>query len=604
MQRVDIGTERKGGNVAGNIVLAPGWELRGSVKREEKDGTKLTGTNIGRFSGVSSIVAEPIDSTTDQFEVSLGYAGKQFHFTVGYYGSVYKNDIGLWTVENPGANNAVMNNVARLQSYPDNQMHQLNLSGGYKFSTATRLSFSGSWARLTQDEPFIDKPAGSTWVYGDASAHAKVINSSFLTRLTSKVMPQLTLNAAYKYDNRDNRTPILTFLTTGGDSPGTSARFSNEPIQRKVNQLNLDADYALGRGQAVKGEYEYQQIKRTSSAEETPFRADKTYESTLRIEYRRTLDDTLTGRISYAHSKRKVSDYEEGNPRPTSPPSPDPAADPLLTGFEQFFLADRSRDKLRGQVSFQATENLALTGTLDYNRDRYPAEFGLKESKSWVASLDASLAVNDNFAVTAYYTYEDMKMRLDSLAIARGLTTTTLVPHVSGPPCAPYTNAANTLPADYFTDPCRQWSESQTDKVHTLGIGARYRGLLGGRLDLAADLTYARATTPISVTGGTYYSNGVPNSATANVFIAAESFPDITSELTQLRLAGTYAIDKRQAVRLTYIYGRLKGNDWAYDAYTNSALGVLAVQTYIGPGITAPGYNVNVIGVSYVYRFR
>lgn len=604
MHNVDLGTERKRGTLGVSNVFAPGWEFKASVRREEKDGTKITGVNIGRFSGVSALMPEPINSTTDQFEASVAYVGKQAFFSVGYYGSLYRNDIGLWTVENPGANNAVMGNVARLQSYPDNQMHQLNLSGGYKFSPATRFSFAGSWARLTQNENFIDNPVGSTWVVPESSAHAKVLNSSFLARLTSRVWKDLTLNAAYKFDDRDNRTPIVDFKTTGGDSPGASTLFSNEPIDRQVNQINLDADYSLGRGQAVKAEYEYQRIHRTSKAEETPFRADTTYEDTARVEYRRLLNDTLTGRISYAYSKRHVSDYEQGNPAPTSPPSPLPAADPLLTGFEQFFLADRTRDKVRSQLNFQATDALSLQGTVDYNRDHYSPQYGLKEARSWVLGLDGALAVNETLSFTAFYTYEDMKSTEDSLAIARGLSTTNLVPHVSGPPCAPYTNVANTLPADYFTDSCRQWTQSQGDKIHTLGVGARYRGLLKGRLDLSGELTYSHARTPISVMGGTYYSNGVPSSPTGNVFIAAESFPDIKSEFTQLRLVGTYAIDKASSVRVTYIYGRLKSSDWAYDAYAQSVLGVLAIQNYIGPGIVSPNYDVNVIGVSYIYRFH
>ncbi|MEP7068025.1 MAG: MtrB/PioB family decaheme-associated outer membrane protein [Usitatibacter sp.] len=604
MHSFDIGTERKRGNVGVSAILAPGWEVRASVKHEEKDGTKITGVNIGRFSGVSALLPEPINSTTDQFEAGVSYAGRQAFFNAGYYGSLYRNDVGLWTVENPGANNAVLGNIARLQSYPDNQMHQLNVGGGYKFSPATRFSFSGSWARLTQNENFIDSPAGSTWVVPESSAHAKVINSSFLARLTSRVMKELTLNAAYKYDDRDNRTPVAIFRTTAGDTPGASTEFSNEPVNRKVNQLNLDADYSLGRGQAVKAEYEYQKIHRSSTAEGSPFRADTSYDNTLRVQYRRTLDDSLTGRVSYAHSRRHTSEYEEGDTRPTSPPSPLPAADPLLTGFEQFFLADRNRDKLRSQLNFQASDALSVQASLDYNRDHYPAQYGLKESKSWVFGLDGALVASKALSFTLFYTYEDMKTSMDSLAIGRGLTSTNLVPHVAGPPCAAYTNVANTLPADYATDSCRQWTESQGDKIHTLGIGARYRGLMAGRLELLGELTYSRARTPITVMGGTYYSNGVPSSPTGNVFIAAESFSDITSELTQLRLAGVYAIDKKSSVRITYMYGRLKSSDWAYDAYAQSALGVLAVQNFIGPGITSPNYNVNVVGVSYNYRFR
>jgi hypothetical protein len=53
-----------------------------------------------------------------------------------------------------------------------------------------------------------------------------------------------------------------------------------------------------------------------------------------------------------------------------------------------------------------------------------------------------------------------------------------------------------------------------------------------------------------------------------------------------------------------YQYARLKTEDWQYDAYANSALGVLAIQGYLGPAITSPDYKVSVVGVSYIYKFR
>jgi len=605
MHNVDIGTERKRSNVGVAAPLGLGWDFKASVKHEEKDGTKLTGVNMGGFSGVSALLPEPINSTTDQFEAAVSYADEKANLSIGYYGSLYRNDTNLWTVENAGANNSVLNNVARLQGYPDNEMHQLNLSGGYKFSPMTRLLVTASYARLTQNEPFIDPPAGSTWVLSEKSANAKTINKFLLARLTSRPVKDLTVNAQYKYEDRDNQTPVATFLTTRGDSPGTSTQFSNTPLNRRLQQFDLTGDYALGRGQAVKLEYERQEIKRTADGDESPFKADKTYENSGRIEYRKTMADQLTGRLSYVYSERRVKEYEQGNPQPTSPPPPLPAADPALTGFEQFFLADRNRQKLRGLVDYQASDALSLQGAVDFNRDSYPSsQFGLKKSESWQLTLDAAYAANENLAINGFYTYESLKTQEDSLAIARGLTTTILVPHVSGPPCAPYTNVANTLPADYFTDPCRQWSEEQADHVHTLGVGFKYTGLLSGRLVLLGDVNYARARTPINVSGGTYYNTGIPSSPTGNVFVAAQPFPDITSEMTDLRLTGIYAVDRASAIRVAYWYRHLKSADWAYDAYTNSALGVLAIQNYIGPAIVSPNYSVHVIGVSYIYRWQ
>jgi hypothetical protein len=34
------------------------------------------------------------------------------------------------------------------------------------------------------------------------------------------------------------------------------------------------------------------------------------------------------------------------------------------------------------------------------------------------------------------------------------------------------------------------------------------------------------------------------------------------------------------------------------------ALGALAVQAYIGPGMTSQNYTVNVVSITYIYRFR
>ena len=168
MQLFDVGTRRDRMNVAISKTLAPGWEITASIKHEEKDGTKLSGINIGRFAGVSALLPEPINSRTDQFEAAVNYAGPRMHFSVGYYGSIYKNDTDIWTVENAGANNAVLGNLARLVGAPDNEMHQLNFTGGYKFSPTTRFVLSGSYARLTQNERFLDVPAGATWVYPES----------------------------------------------------------------------------------------------------------------------------------------------------------------------------------------------------------------------------------------------------------------------------------------------------------------------------------------------------------------------------------------------------------------------------------------------------
>lgn len=602
MKNFDVETKRTIDGLAFSMQFSPGWEMKASVRHEEKSGTKLTGVNMNRFSGPSALLPEPIDSTTDLYEATVGYANERGHFSVGYNGSFYNNDIDVWSAQYAGAGSTtpVPGNVAHMSGVPDNHMHQINLAGGYNFTDTIKLVMSGAYTRMLQDESFLATPTGATWVLPETSAHAKVVNTFFSAKLTTRPMMNLGLNFGYKYDNRDNQTPIRDFLVTP-DLAGASTQFTNEPINRRLQQINVDADYAFAGSQGINVGYEWQEIERTANGEESPFRAKKTWENTLGAEYRNNLLDNLTGRLAYAYSQRRASTYEDGDPAPVKPAAPLPAAGPLLPGFRQFFLADRNRDKLRGSLNYQVTDAFALQTGLSYSKDDYNhSKYGLQESRSWALNLDGDYAVSEKLSFNAYYTYEDMKSRLDSYAIARAASTTILDPHTA---CAAFSAPAGHQPADYFQgDPCRQWSETQADRIHTLGLGFKSKGMLGGKLELTGDLAYSYARTPIDVSGGSYYSNGA--AALNNVFVPAQSFPDITSRMTDVKLDGVYKLDKSSSIRMNYLYRHLTTRDWQYDAYSSSALGVIAVQGYVGPGITSPDYSVHILGVSYIYSFK
>jgi MtrB/PioB family decaheme-associated outer membrane protein len=604
MHNFDVGTQRTKHDLGLSLILSPGWELTGSAAHELKDGNKLTGVAFGGPArGVLAV--EPVNSVTDQLRLGLAYVGDKANLALSYYGSFYRNSNDVWSVENPYNSSLLapsFNNSAKMSGAPDNEMHRLALSGGYDFGHATRATMSGSYARMTQNDALLTG-LPSTWSVPTASANAKVINTTFNTGVTNRSVKDLTLSAAFKYENRDNRTPVYNFLVNGGDAATAPSLFTNEPLNRKMQQLSLDADYAFARRQALRLGLDTQQITRTADSPETPFRAETTRENTLRLDYRNTLSQVVTGRAGYSHSQRRHSEYEENVLIPVNPPAPLPAADPLLPGFQQYYLADRNRDQLRTSLNIQASDALSFQTGVDYNKDAYKPEFGLKESNSWVFKLDGAFAASENLTYSAFYTYEDRKSQLDSLSIGRANSTTPIGPaaHVAGTACTGYFLATG-VPADEGTDPCRQWSEKQMDKVHTFGFGAKALNLVGGKLDVGVDLAYARSRSPIEMSGGSYFGNGNTTAGTFNnVFIAAQSFPDITSHLVDLRVNGLYRLDKASAVRLNYLYRRLKSNDWQYDAYANNAV---AIPAYVGTGMTSPNYNVQVVGISYVHTFR
>jgi MtrB/PioB family decaheme-associated outer membrane protein len=607
MHDFNVGTKRTKTTLGGEINLTPQWTLAVNARSEKKEGTKLTGTAIGGFKG--SLLTEPIDSNTTIVDAVARYVDKKAHFSVGYTASFYRNHVDGWTAENPfsSASGATLNNRVMMNGAPDNQMNQIVMDGGYRFSPTTKLVMSGSYTRMTQNEDFHYQ-SGPGWdVNGGAtSSNSKEIQTNFLARLTSRPMNNLDLTAALKVDHRDNRSPVGTFKIAQYDSstaPAASNVFTNVPLDRKQTQLNLDAAYTYQRGQVVSAGFEHVRIERTADASinpisheiNNPFASGKAKENTLKLAYRQTFNDAISGQVSYARSQRRAHDYEE--PEPNAPGAgSNVGAFSEVPGFRQFFLADRNRDKLRVAADFQVSDAVFVQAGVDYVKDKFPSEFGLKSTGGPVFNLDGTYTANEKLSFNAFVTAEDLKSRQDQfqIPVARVTTVAPVIPHAADGACASYSNATG-LPSDYLTDPCRNWSMTQADRVITIGAGFKTTQFMGGRLTLSGDVVYARAKTQLNFSGGTYFSNGVSQ----NVYIPAQNMPDIMSTTTDLRLAARYELSKNAAVKVGLLHRKLRSSDPQFDLF-----GITSVQAYIGSGITAPQYNVNAVSVSYVYTFQ
>ena len=153
-------------------------------------------------------------------------------------------------------------------------------------------------------------------------------------------------------------------------------------------------------------------------------------------------------------------------------------------------------------------------------------------------------------------------------------------------------------------DPCLQWQTDMREKVDTFGLAFKQLGLMGGRLDLGLDLLYTKSRTNVGVAGGTYANNpaavaGKPAVNPAVFFIPAFGLPEVTTKTDEVHLNAIYAINKASSVRLFYWYQRLTTNDFAYQGMQYGT-----ITSVIPTSEKSPSYNVNVYGLSYIYRFR
>lgn len=603
MHEFDLGVTRKRSEVGYSDYFAENWEFRGSIKREDKTGAKLTGVAMGGFKG--ALLPEPIDFRHEQFEASVRHLMKNGQITIGYYGSLFKNNTNVWTADYPFATVAnattagwAAGRQATMSGAPDNEMHQLNVSGMYKFTPTTIASLAASYGERRQNEQFnfnrslLPNTTVGSYSLDDpsrTSLDGKVITTNVDLKLTARPFKDVSLLAAYKYDDKDNRTKPMSVHAAGSIEAavanatllGAANEHDSHAPSKKVQKLTFEGDYALTRSQGVKLGYEREEIERSCSSNisaDCIYEVGKTYEDTVRAEYRRTLGESLNGRVSYAYSERRADNYED-----------DPSQ---LAGTRRAYIAPYNREKVRSQVSYQATDAWSLGGTVDITKTDYlESLFGMTKQKGWAVGLDSTLTPSEDLTLTAYYSYEDSEADIKANARSPAGTATPVAN------CADITGT--TQPTNSLNDPCRNWGYNQNDRVHTVGFSAKQKGLMKGKLEVTADLAYSHATSPIDMSGGGYFSNG-----TNLIFVRAEDFPAIKSRLVDFKLTGLYALDKASAVRVGYRYQRLSTEDWQWDSYAQSQLGVLAVQAYIGPGITSPDYEISSFGVAYVYAFR
>ncbi|MEX8518663.1 MAG: MtrB/PioB family decaheme-associated outer membrane protein [Leptothrix sp. (in: b-proteobacteria)] len=638
MHPFEVGTKRTKLEGEAGITLLPGWDIRFSATEEHKDGTKLTGYAFAT-ANTAGMFAEPISFRTTNFNLATSYKATRFNIDANVLYSRFTNDIASWTVENPYSKNLVYNNQALLPSAPANEMLQFKLNGGYRFTPKTRLSATLGTSRMTQNTSFVCQTSNidascvsgrNGWILPGSSPEAKVRADDAYIKLSSRELKDWTLNAAFKYNLRDNQTPVQTYTVAFVDSPGSTSAVTNDPINTRKSLLSLDAEYALARGQALKGQIDREDISRSTDgsglapSRTTPVGSTyyftlpvkKTREDTLSLEYRNTLVADLTGRVAYAHSDRTGEDYS--TPTPAASSATIDATQTALTNafyakFRDYFVADRKRDKLRAGLNYQLSDAWGVGFTADYNRDSY-TNAALTESRSTILNFDVSFTPNEDFSINPYYSYEDRKStETGAYIINVGATNngTSANPNygntaltVNGVNASCGSGIANGGAARnvQLNPSCNllntTWALSQADKVHTLGLTLKQRGLLAGKLDIKTDLLYIISKTPVTASGGGFMvSDGA---ATPNyVSIAAQSFPDITSKTTQLRLTGDYKLDKQSTVRMSYLFQKLTSSDWQYDAYTNP----VTFQGYLGTAMTSPTYIVNAVGLSYLYRF-
>ncbi len=587
----DVGTTRKNTSFGAGFNFSPQLSLRFDYNHLDQSGAKLIGTGAqggialtGGSTGraeANNIIMNPTNYKTDSVNLALNWIGDNGHLTGGYYGSMFRDGYDSVSFQNSMASAAsgcvgvaCFTNQA-LSTAPSNNFHQLNLTGGYAISPRTKLVGGLSYGRNTQNDSYtatsIMQTSGVAYDMMQAgglpqsSLNGRVITRHADLKLTHQTTKDLVLSAGYKYNERDNRTPSNTYLYKNlGNGNYTGV---NNPYSNKKTQIDLAADYRIAKGQSLRVGYERETIKRWCNSVADGFQcvaSPSSDENKLALGYKRQMGNDVKLNVGYAYASRH-GDFDPTYVANTGNRGAATVNGGDKLGYVGFPYASRKQDIYKAGVNWQATEMLDVGLNGRYSKDKYDATLGVQDGQTTNINLDATYAYNDNGSVSAYASWHDSEREL-----------------------------RNGLNGSATVAPTSIWTNQLKQDGYSIGLNTKHTGLMGGKLEFLGDLSYSFDKSR--------YSTQLPYLATcsASGTLTCGDTPDIKSTLIALKLTGTYQLDKKSKIAVSYLYQNLKSEDYYY----NSLQYGYTPNRVMPTNELAPNYSVNMVAASYIYSFK
>jgi MtrB/PioB family decaheme-associated outer membrane protein len=567
----DFRTKRTGLGLGLAKWITPALQFELDLKNEKKEGARLSGIGLNCPSVIAPtcgantgwavlMLPEPVHANHSQVEARLNYALDKLRVSLGYYGSFYRNDNSTFNPSMPGALNTTSNAALLgllgqpLALSPDNQAHQFDLSGSFDFSKTTRGTFKLGRTVATQTSDFlaaglVGAPTGVTNLGGQVNTTTGKLG------LSSRPLPQLSLLADLRYENRDDQTPIALYNTEG------IATYTNRNLPyRKTNgkvqaSWNFNSDYRGTIG-ADRESIDHGTFTATSAVSGISALRQKTDETTVRADLRRKMAENVSGSIGVSSSKRSGSNWLKDNnglglTEVTNPS--DPVAGLASTAIYMPSLADRKRDKIRLFSDWQASESLTLQLSAETGKDRFdtPSVYGLRDTRMNQLSVDWGYTLSDNWALNGY-----LAQSVQNLNQAR--------------------------PAAYV----------MAFDNKNLDVNFGVTGKLSSTFNVGGGLSF--------MNDRSVYAQTLDASATADsiaLLAASGGLPDVVYRQTALKLFGKYTLDKASSVRVDLVHQRASMSDWAW-AYEGIPFTFSDGSTVL----QKPTQSINFIGVSYSYQ--
>ncbi len=579
----ELKTKRTALGVGFSKYISPSVQLDVDLKSENKEGSRLFGIGMscpsvlapcGSTTNVNTgwallMLPEPINTNHSQIEARINYSQEKLRVSAGYYGSFYRNGNSTLNPGVPGSLNNPLGSPLALSSGlqallsqsvalpPDNQAHQLDLTGNYAFTDKTQGTFKFGYSSATQNSDFAS--AGLTGApAGVANLGGKVDTTLMRLGVTSRPIPKLSLLADWRYEDKDDQTPIAYY-----NFVSAAASYTNRRLPSRKDGGKLQASWQFSSAYRATVGADYEAIDRgmfasSSAIEGMSALRQKTEETGLRAELRRQMTENFSGSVSISSSTRNGSNWLRDNSGSgvTEVSNPADPVNGFLTGSVFMpSLADRKRDKVRVFSDWQPTQKLTLQFSAEEGVDRYssPSVYGLQDTRMNSFGVDWTYAHSFNWNFNGY--------------LSQGLQT------------FKQSRYAGYLMAFENT---------------SINAGVGFTGKLSSNVMIGGSLAYSDDKS--------VYAQRLEAFASADsaaLLAATGGLPDVVYSQTALKFFGIYTLDKQSTVRVDVVHQQTSVNDWAW-RYNNVPFAYSDGTTVALKQSQSAGF----IGITYAYRFK
>ena len=442
LHRIDIGTQREILGLGFDFHRESPWRYRVDVEHSRREGTRVQGAPF--IFHAAELVA-PVDYETTRIDAAIGFVRDTWELETAYNLSIFnnRNDSIRW--ENPFVGMSISDDRGELAQPPDNQFHQFIVSGSWRHSP--RLILAGQFAigRAEQDQRFVAPTVNPAFAglaeLPRADLDGRVDTRIANLRLTSNLTRRLNARVQFRYDERDNATPVDSYREIATDTFPGQVR-TNRPYSYDRWTLNANLNYRLSSAWRLGATVERREMSRTLQE----------------------VEDTTTDLYSFQVRANPISRLNVIARFTREERSND--LDPALLGpletpsLRRFHFAEKERDAWRLSADYAFTDNLVAGVYYELSDEDFSdTEIGLSEGRDESYGLDLSMTLGEHAVAHAWVSRESLD------ATIRGI--------------------------DFnFGEP---WQVEQKDEFLTWGLGVNFDRLPGQWQRARLDLVYARA---------------------------------------------------------------------------------------------------------------